>query len=253
MLLCFVSLLSGLAGCGKKNPAEEAAKGLEQAWTLRSQDAQAVVGLRDGTPVLAYFGTLANGKNRVAEQALALPEARLVQGEKVPFAWRFVSGQEENGALTLKLRDEAGFSYELICRLDPDQRGPLQLEGAFTNETDAQIVYASDAILTAGLSFDQTATGWMFRKEGGVAEGVTLDLATGSLDLRNDLGDASALGQEDVDVALLDIALIGALQFCICLLEFLVSLLFFGQACGQALGVAGVFGEFHFCSVVFLL
>lgn len=174
MLLCFVSLLSVLAGCGKKNPAEEAAKELEQAWTLRSQDAQAVVGLRDGTPVLAYFGTLANGKNRVAEQALALPEARLVQGEKVPFAWRFVSGQQENGALTLKLRDEAGFSYELICRLDPDQRGPLQLEGTFTNETDEQIVYASDAILTAGLSFDQTATGWMFRKESGVAEGVTL-------------------------------------------------------------------------------
>ena len=36
-----------------------------------------------------------------------------------------------------------------------------------------------------------------------MAEGVTLDLATGSLDLRDDLGDASALGQEDVDVALL--------------------------------------------------
>ena len=36
-----------------------------------------------------------------------------------------------------------------------------------------------------------------------MAEGVTLDLATGGLDLRDDLGDAGALGQEDVDVALL--------------------------------------------------
>ena len=36
-----------------------------------------------------------------------------------------------------------------------------------------------------------------------MAEGVALDLATGSLDLRDDLGDASALRQEDVDVALL--------------------------------------------------
>ena len=36
-----------------------------------------------------------------------------------------------------------------------------------------------------------------------VAEGITLNLATGSLNLRNDLGDAGALGQEDVNVALL--------------------------------------------------
>ena len=41
------------------------------------------------------------------------------------------------------------------------------------------------------------------RVELDVAEGVALDLATGSLDLRDDLGDASALRQEDVDVALL--------------------------------------------------
>lgn len=95
MLLCFVSLLSVLAGCGKKNPAEEAAKGLEQAWTLRSQDAQAVVGLRDGTPVLAYFGTLANGKNRVAEQALALPEARLVQGKRFPLPGALSAGSRK--------------------------------------------------------------------------------------------------------------------------------------------------------------
>ena len=36
-----------------------------------------------------------------------------------------------------------------------------------------------------------------------VAEGVALDLLAGGLHLRDDLGDAGALGQEDVDVALL--------------------------------------------------
>jgi len=149
---------------------------MKKQWTVKTKDTAVTVGEEDGVVRVVSFRL--GDTERGLPTELALPDAYGKPDgpaeDRILFRWTLVREEERDGKLKLLFSDEAsGCVYRVEISGRPDLRGPVEFSGLLSNLGPEEIRIYPGWTHAMRFAFRDAPLCWTFRKESGVAEGVT--------------------------------------------------------------------------------